>query len=95
MTEAVEKVAGILLERNNRIVGVGFLNRTCAFDPRSESMLRIDPAKIFFDSIAPFFDSATRSCGRSEAVFPRARRIVAQGRVGSARRTVRPAPAAQ
>jgi hypothetical protein len=32
VTDAVEKVGGILLEHNNRIIGVRFLNRTCALD---------------------------------------------------------------
>ena len=49
--DAVEKVRGILLTRNNRIVGVDFLNRTCAFDAHFESILLRDPPKSFFDSI--------------------------------------------
>src|SRR5262249_42100367 len=46
--DAVEKVRGIRLERNNRIIGADFLNRTCAFGPHFESILLGDPAKIFF-----------------------------------------------
>ena len=34
MTDAVEKVRGVLLTRNNRIIGVDFLNRTCALNAR-------------------------------------------------------------
>jgi hypothetical protein len=45
--DAVEKVGRILLERNNRIIGTDFLDRTCAFDPHFGSMLREDP-KLFF-----------------------------------------------
>jgi len=32
------KVRDILLERNNRIIRVDFLNRTCAIDPHFESI---------------------------------------------------------
>ena len=39
MTDAVEKVLGILLTRNNRIIGLDFLNRTCAFEAHFESIL--------------------------------------------------------
>jgi hypothetical protein len=31
MTDAVEKVRGILLTRSNRTIGVDLLNRACAF----------------------------------------------------------------
>ena len=40
VADAVEKVRGIPLERNNRISGGDFLNRTCVFDPHFESILR-------------------------------------------------------
>ncbi len=43
MTDAVEKVRSIRPTRNNRIIGVDFLNRTCAFDPHFESILLRDP----------------------------------------------------
>src|SRR5262249_8393618 len=46
--DAVEKVGATLTTRNNRIVQAGFLNRSCAFDARLESILLEDPLKIFF-----------------------------------------------
>src|SRR6516164_4370591 len=49
--DAVEKVGATLTTRNNRIAQAGFLNRSCAFDARLESILLEDPLKIFFDSI--------------------------------------------
>jgi len=36
MTDAVEKVGGMLPTRNNRIMGAAFLNRSCASDARLE-----------------------------------------------------------
>jgi len=51
LTDAVEKVGGILLTRNNRIIGVDFLTRTFATDAHFESMLLGEPSKILFDSI--------------------------------------------
>jgi hypothetical protein len=39
LADAVEKVDRILLTRNNRIIGVDFLNRTFVFDAHFESML--------------------------------------------------------
>jgi len=53
VADAVEKVRGILLIRNNRIIRVGFLNRTCAFDAHFESILLRDPPKIFFRQHRP------------------------------------------
>jgi len=53
LADAVEKVRGILPMRNNRILGVAFLNRTCAFDAHFESILPGDHPKIFFDNIDP------------------------------------------
>jgi len=53
LTDAVEKVRGIPLERNNRIITVHFLNRTCAFHPHFESMLLRDLPKIFFRQHRP------------------------------------------
>src|SRR6266446_9316926 len=49
--DAVEKIRGMSWTRNNRIIGVDFLNRTCAFDTHCESILLRDPRKSFFDSI--------------------------------------------
>jgi hypothetical protein len=49
--DAVEKVRGIQLTRNNRIIGLDFLNRTCAFEAHFESILLREPPKSFFDSI--------------------------------------------
>jgi hypothetical protein len=46
-----QKVRDILLIRNNRIIGVDFLDRTCDFDAHFESILLRDSPKIFFDSI--------------------------------------------
>src|SRR5215472_7941743 len=46
--DAVEKVGATLTTRNNRIAQAGFLNRSCAFDARLESILLEDPLKIFF-----------------------------------------------
>src|SRR5215831_7113216 len=48
LTDAVEKVGATLTTRNNRIAQAGFLNRSCAFDARLESILLEDPLKIFF-----------------------------------------------
>jgi hypothetical protein len=53
LTDAVEKVGGILLTRNNRIIGVDFLNRTCAFDAHFESILLGEAPKIFFRQHRP------------------------------------------
>jgi hypothetical protein len=44
----------ILLTRNDRIIGVDFLNRTCAFDAHFESYCPEIPPKSFFDSIGHF-----------------------------------------
>ncbi len=59
--DAVEKVRGILLERNNQIIGVDFLNRTCAFDPHFESILLRDPPKIFFSTALAAFATTLAS----------------------------------
>src|SRR5215471_20259628 len=53
LADAVEKVCGILLTCNNRIIGVDFLNRTCAFDAVFESILLREPPKIFFRQHRP------------------------------------------
>ena len=65
--DAVEKVRRIPLTRNNRIIGVDFLNRTCAFEAHFESILLRDPPKIFFrqhrpiaDNRGPFGDAGNR-----------------------------------
>ena len=44
----------VLLERNNQIFGVGSFDRTCAFDPDVESMLRRTPQKSFSTASARF-----------------------------------------
>jgi len=51
--DAVEKVRGIRLTRNNRIIRVDFLNRTCVFDVHFESILLRDHPKIFFRQHRP------------------------------------------
>src|SRR5262252_4993844 len=56
MTDAVEKVGATLTTRNNRIAQAGFLNRSCAFDARLESILLEDPLKIFFRQHRPIAD---------------------------------------
>jgi hypothetical protein len=48
MTDVVEKVCGVPPARNNRIMMADFLNRSCAFDARFESILLADPPKILF-----------------------------------------------
>src|SRR5215472_9439323 len=48
LTDAVEKVGATLPTRNNRIAQAGFLNRSCAFAARLESILLEDPLKIVF-----------------------------------------------
>lgn len=53
LTDAVEKVRCILLTRNNRIIGVNFLNRTCTLGAHFESMLLREPPKIFFRQHRP------------------------------------------
>jgi hypothetical protein len=61
MTDAVEKVGGMPSVRNNRIAGDDFLNRSCAFGGRLESMLLGDPpSKSFFNSIDPQPTSRSR-----------------------------------
>src|SRR5262252_3867461 len=54
--DAVEKVGATLTTRNNRIAQAGFLNRSCAFDARLESILLEDPLKIFFRQYRPKAD---------------------------------------
>jgi len=53
LADAVEKVRDILLTRNNRIMGVDFLNRTCAFDAHFESILLRKPPKNLFRQHRP------------------------------------------
>jgi hypothetical protein len=48
--DAVEKVRDIPAERNNRIREVDFLNRTCAYDTRLESILLADPPENPFST---------------------------------------------
>ena len=59
--DAVEKVGATLTTRNNRIAQAGFLNRSCAFDARLESILLEDPLKIFFRQYRPEGDVARLS----------------------------------
>src|SRR5215831_19366010 len=61
--DTVEKVGATLPTRNNRIAQAGFLNRSCAFAARLESILLEDPLKIFFRQYRPTRDNlAKRSC---------------------------------
>ncbi len=53
VADALEQVRGILLTRNNRIIGIDFLNRTFAIDAHFESMLLGEPSKIFFRQHRP------------------------------------------
>jgi hypothetical protein len=48
--DAVEKVRGMPAERNNRISGASFLNRTCAYGARLESILLADPPQNLFST---------------------------------------------
>jgi hypothetical protein len=50
--DTVEKVGGMLLESNNRMVGVDF-ESNLRFQP-FESMLRIHSRKLFFDGFGHF-----------------------------------------
>ena len=56
MADAVEKVRGIPLTRNNRIIGVDSLNRTCASVVHFKSILLGEPPKIFFQQHRPRAD---------------------------------------
>jgi hypothetical protein len=55
MTDTVEKVPGMSPARNKRIMGAEFLNRSCAFDARLESMLLGDPPKNPFSTASTQF----------------------------------------
>jgi hypothetical protein len=48
-----KKSAASCLTRDNRIIGVDFLNQDFAIDAHFESMLLGEPFKIFFDSVDP------------------------------------------
>jgi hypothetical protein len=50
--DTVEKVGGVPLTRNNRIMGDGFLIRSCAFGGRLESMLLGDPPQNPFSTVS-------------------------------------------
>jgi hypothetical protein len=65
--DTVEKVRASLLTRNNRIVRVDFLNRTCAVDAHFESMLLRDPPKIFFRQHRPSSSVTTHSADSRSA----------------------------
>jgi hypothetical protein len=47
LTDAVEKVGGILTVRKKRIMQAGKLNRSCAFDARLENLASTTPSKPF------------------------------------------------
>jgi hypothetical protein len=90
VADAVEKVRGILLTCNNRITGVDFLNRTCAFDAHFESILLRDPPQIFFRQHRPNPDNGTAArdlllCRDSSC---RVRHHGAAGSVGYLHRTM-------
>ena len=51
--DAVEKVYGILLTHNNRIIDLDFLNLTCAFDAHFEINVAERSPQSFFHSIGP------------------------------------------
>jgi hypothetical protein len=54
LADAVEKVRSTPSARNNRITMADFLNRSCAFEARLESILLVAPAQnLFFNSIGP------------------------------------------
>jgi hypothetical protein len=55
VSDAVEKVGGMPSVRNNRNAGDDFLNRSCAFGGRLESMLLGDPPQN------PFSTASARS----------------------------------
>jgi hypothetical protein len=48
--DTVEKVLGMATPRNNRIIEVDFLNRSCAFDTRLELILLGGPHKNLFST---------------------------------------------
>ena len=52
MTDAVKKVGGIPLARNNRIMEADFLNRCCSFNARLESILLGDPPQNPFSTVS-------------------------------------------
>src|SRR6266446_4081090 len=53
--DAVEKGGGIQPAHNNRIMGASFLNRSCGFDARVESMLLGAPPQNLFQQQRSFF----------------------------------------
>ena len=67
--DAVEKVRSILLTRNNRIRGVDFLSRTCAFDAHFESMLLGEPSKIVFRQHRPNADITANAETQPRAII--------------------------
>jgi len=67
--DAVEKVRGIPLERNNRIIRVYFLNRTCAFHVILNQCCAEILQKSFFDSIGHF--QTNRRLHRCPSIGPR------------------------
>jgi hypothetical protein len=75
LADAVEKVRGIPLERNNRIIRVYFLDRTCALHPHFEPALLRAPPKSFFDSNDPIRTS-TGAPGHQNGPPSRARHSI-------------------
>src|SRR5215471_16536369 len=67
-----KKVGATLTTRNNRIAQAGFLNRSCAFDARLESILLEDPLKIFFRQYRPVCDPRSAGANYSYAQVSRA-----------------------
>ncbi len=55
--------------RNNRIIGVDFLNRTCAFDAHFESMLLGEPSKIVFRQHRPNADITANAETQPRAII--------------------------
>jgi len=66
LTDAVEKVDDMPPARNNRIMGADFLNRSCAFDARLESMLLGGPPRN------PFSTASVKSRGPKHSPRPSA-----------------------
>jgi hypothetical protein len=69
VTDAVEKVDGMPPARNNRIAGDHFLNRSCVFGGRLESMLLGEPLKILFQQHRPQGDMLHPSSAEQVAVL--------------------------
>ena len=55
--------------RNNRIIGLDFLNRTCAFETHFESMLLGEPSKIVFRQHRPNADITANAETQPRAII--------------------------